>query len=223
MKKIIHAILLIALVLSLTSCIFMFDKMEVYSRSFNSWDFNSVYINLVSENVSIERSDTNSIKVVIKSTTTNDRIFPSVVNYNKELRILDQSGNNPPFAAYNSDVIVYIPDSFTNKPFTINTVSGSISASSIRPFSFAISSVSGSVNVSLNEIFKSSSSISTVSGSISVYLPSGFRHYYRTTSGSVYNGFTGITVYGSGHIDCFASSPVLSTETVSGSIKVMRR
>lgn len=224
MKKSIQITLVLLTAAILTSCGDFLTKMEVYGRGFSNWEFDSVYINLVSENVIIEKSYSDIFRVVIKSTTTDDRVYPLVVLYNKELRVVEQSGNIPLFSSYGSDVVLYVPDSFAKKRYTIRTVSGSINIDSLKPESFTINSTSGNVDLSLNALFDSLSSVTTVSGSIRAFVPSGFTHYYETTSGRMYNEIAAVTRYGrsSGYYNCGGTKPFY-TNTVSGNISVMQR
>lgn len=106
----------------------------------------------------------------------------------------------------------------------IDSASGSVHLSGgIEQFN--VDSASGSVNIDSNVAMNRDSKVNTASGSVKIALPadSDFRFSYSTLSGSIKNDFdmslkgkSGSSVAGSGNTK-------LSVETVSGSIKVLKK
>lgn len=106
----------------------------------------------------------------------------------------------------------------------LETTSGSITFDGIASGVSAESS-SGSINISVDRPFTQNCELETTSGSITVSMPEnqGFKLVFDTSSGSIYNAFTGysggrsgIDSYGAGYI-------IISTESSSGSIRILRK
>lgn len=116
-------------------------------------------------------------------------------------------------------------DNVETETLSADTVSGSIIISG-KADSFALSSTSGSVRLTLSEMFEDNSTVNTVSGSIEVNLPEndGFIHSFETMSGSVKNTFTGIATSSGTGSSLYKSAFVsLTTKTISGSVKVSKK
>jgi len=115
--------------------------------------------------------------------------------------------------------------SISTETLSVNTVSGSVTISGVVK-GFDMYSTSGSVSLSLSEMFTTNSAIKTVSGSIDVSLPEndGFIHSFDTVSGSVKNNFTGTQMSsGSGTATYKTAAVSLSTNSTSGSVKVSKK
>ncbi len=115
--------------------------------------------------------------------------------------------------------------SISTETLSADTVSGSIAITGAVK-GFDLYSTSGSVSLSLSEMFTSNSSIKTVSGSIDVTLPEndGFIHSFDTVSGSVKNNFTGTQMSsGEGATPYKTAAVSLSTKSTSGSVKISKK